>query len=1242
MPRSHGLSILTLGMDGRARNASQRKDGALQEWQRNATDTISRSLERPSEAGGISRSRSAVQTTIRTVTPEGERSKDTLEPGMMTHYDASMHTSPRSLPGGEKPSDRRQGLVFDTSFDDGDGNPNSHYMVPKTRPRTRTLDESARQRANLTTVSKSRHRIGSVHSAGSAGFSDPRPGLEIRSPTSTVSSGPTKDKKANAKRLTKRASSRPSSPLGAPSVDSLAVPVATNDANKILALMRSLCGRMRGAVEHKTAPLEPWIPGFCYIDEGRSALMYEGGDRGPFHQVIVPDLRGCQVRPVYSAEKQEKCLAILSPSSGIEIRIWPIASADFDYWLAAFLCWQQVRPQRTQLNLPRAEAQYAGDGRPNFMRRASSATPQGKDGTIIKVGRLNLWDKGPPVSPASVGRSSSSRDIRVTSHSWRKVSCTLQDNGEFRLLTENDVTVLSVIQLSQLSRCAIQQLDRSVLGEEYCIGIFPQYTSNSTTLSIIRPVYISLESRVLFEVWFVLLRAFSIPEIYGPEPITDISSEFASIPETHITPTTDMFRLEKSIKMRLIEAKINKILPKSDPTATRGGKQEVDPSIGDYYAEVIMDGEVRARTMTKYETRNPFWREDCEFYDLPASLPNISVIIKRIDAVVDAPSHGFRSSGSIHGPASFVETTCGYVDVRLERVERGKDTEAWWQVVNRHEEVIGEILLKIRHDELAVLLAKDYQPVSELLHKFIGGLTLQIAAFMPKNLRALSEILMNIFQVSGQASEWLMALVEDEIDGLAKETPVKRLRYSRRVPSNDTGDLNGDREQIVRDMGKSLTGEANLLFRGNSLLTQALDYHMRRVGKEYMEETLRDTVMEINALDPDCEVDPSRIMPGQDVNKNWNVLVSFTKKVWDNIAGSVNRCPPELRQILKYIRAVAEDRYGDFLRTAAYTSVSGFLFLRFFCPAILNPKLFDLLKDHPRPKAQRALTLIAKSLQALANLSSFGQKEEWMEPMNRFLASNRIAVKNFLDNICSLPAQRGPVPLPPSYSTPITILSRLPATSREGFPSLPYLIDHARNFAALVKLWLESTEHLEPISFEGDLAAFNDLCVGLAQRTDECLARASDAEEATERLSLQWEEIAENLEYASIHETIADLDTDPYAPPRTSQSDAAHPFPEFTASTTNSSGQATAPGSAGSEENGRERERQSFWEAKFGKDSRYQRPYETENVAQSPPSRGPSRNGKQHKSFLSGLRKKNTRDREREEDVGPKGEGNWV
>ena len=83
-------------------------------------------------------------------------------------------------------------------------------------------------------------------------------------------------------------------------------------------------------------------------------------------------------------------------------------------------------------------------------------------------------------------------------------------------------------------------------------------------------------------------------------------------------------------------------------------------------------------------------------------------------------------------------------------------------------------------------------------------------------------------------------------------------------------------------------------------------------------------------------------------------------------------------------------------------------------------------------------------------MSTFGAKEPWMEPMNRFLQSSRPEFKAFVDQICSVPSERPSQAVPASFATPIQILGRLPPTSREGFPSLPFLIDSAKSFDFLV------------------------------------------------------------------------------------------------------------------------------------------------------------------------------------------------
>ncbi|KAF7557196.1 hypothetical protein G7046_g6115 [Stylonectria norvegica] len=1095
-------------------------------------------LERSSASNLRSAFRSTLNNsgpgTIRAVTPEPiETPAASISDSHRSSRGLnSQQSSPRSIPGGPA---RRQGMVFNEVFGESyDSNESSpphqlRHTSGSMRPRTRTMDTSMLSQRSAPPTTE-RHRVGSVSSSGSL-----HPGDEGRAPPTTLEamgypsstsgresfSTALKDKKSSSRRLMKRQSSRPTSPLisPAPTVDSLPVPIPTDDANKVLLLMKTLCGRMRGEIEYQGENGGPWHSGVAYIEEEKGCLMFDSGQSGPFHIPLVSDLRGCRVLPVDYPDVEKECLELVCSQPPVEILICPLVADEFDLWLAALLCWQQLKPTGIKLTNGKPISPIT-PVRPELKRHGVSSDKP-KPTNIIKVGKVMLWDKGLAVSPRAIVKRPSTRDLRSPTTAWRRVSCILQDNGEFKLLTENDVSVLSVIELSQLSRCAVQQLDRTVLDEEYCIAIFPIYASASTHLSIFRPVYLALDSRIHFEVWFVLLRAFAVPDIYKLDDPT--TSQLLEIVDLEADYEGEVFRLEKTISIRVTEAKIrSKPISIESPIPERPLKSDPDALVGNYLAEVILDGEVRARSTTKTGTKNPFWREECEFTDLPPSTPLLSVVLKRVEGNLDSSSNLLQASVGLPKTGNLHEIVCGAVDIPLEQLGRGKDNEQWLQVLDERHQSLGSMLIKVTHEEHVVLLAREYAALSEVLHRFPASLTTQISAVLPGQLRRLSELFLNIFQVSGSASEWLMALVEDEIDGIGNQTSIKKYRFSSRLKSNESIDSASDRELIVRDMGKSLAGEANLLFRGNSLLTQSLEFHMRRLGKEYLEDILQDKIFEINEINPDCEVDPSKVPHGSDLDQHWSVLIQLTTEVWQCIASSANRLPPDLRHILKYIRAVAEDRYGDFLRTVTYTSVSGFLFLRFICPAILSPKLFNLLRDHPRPRAQRTFTLIAKALQKLANLSTFGKREEWMEPMNRFLNVQRQSIRDYIDQVCSIPADRSANLVPAGYSTPITILKRLSPTAKEGFPSLPYLIDDARNFAGLVKLWVDAKAMDDRKGeAEGELVVFNDLCVALQHRADACLAKVETFRATESAAYAATDDHSESLEQASIIESLS-------------------------------------------------------------------------------------------------------------------------
>ncbi len=84
---------------------------------------------------------------------------------------------------------------------------------------------------------------------------------------------------------------------------------------------------------------------------------------------------------------------------------------------------------------------------------------------------------------------------------------------------------------------------------------------------------------------------------------------------------------------------------------------------------------------------------------------------------------------------------------------------------------------------------------------------------------------------------------------------------------------------------------------------------------------------------------------------------------------------------------------------AKYTAVGAFIFLRFFCPAIVAPEVEGLVSTPPSKEMRRGLMLIAKVIQNLANNVLFGAKEPYMFPLIDFLTNNIYKVTTFLREI---------------------------------------------------------------------------------------------------------------------------------------------------------------------------------------------------------------------------------------------------
>lgn len=896
-------------------------------------------------------------TTIRTVTPDS--ASDTGHYSLSDTDNPGEGASPRSAlhPGGADVERHRDLTPYYAQEEEDDAQ--AELRNQRVRPRTTTLEDQRSEASTSSLSSKSRSRLASINTAGSQSRTSDEQATSIGYPS--VHSPQVSSHAASRPRLSKPPPGESPLPTGMyKDQTTFPSPLSNTDTTKILQLMKATCGRMYGILLFRTNPTAPWTSGYCAINVATGSLIYQAKGEPASAKTLIPDLRGCRVRTLFDSESQASYLSVSTFTLGIGIQLRPQIGESLDSWLAALLCWQPIRPKGVQNKMTKPQLVAIGGRRLADRRRNSEGTGH-KDAAIIKVGKMLLWNKhsASGARPISSRRVSTYRQQRALSSSWQKVSCTLQENGYFKLFTESDVTLVTCIQLPQLFRSAIQQLNPSVLDDEFCIAIYPQYAVHALSDSLTRPIYLASESRVLFEVWFVLLRAFTIPELYGPElPVGDDPAKTSRAVKPHAASTADMFRIERTLDVRITEAKMfrkKEEHPRSRKPSRSHSHPGVISAVNDYYTEVLLDGEIRAKSAVKYRTTTPFWREDFRFNDLPPVLSQVTVLLKTLNPTQKDWSliaHGSYNLNEGTDPTSVLndveisshDAIYGRVELQLDDLEPSVETEKWWPILDEYDQPVGEMLMKACMEETVILMSPEYEPISELLHAFTNGLTINMAQVMSSELNQLSETLLNIYQVSGRAVEWISALVEDEIDGLHKDSTMNRLRYTARIHSNESKESGQNREVLVRDAGRTATVEANLLFRGNSLLTKSLDMHMRRLGKEYLEETIGERIRDIDETDPECEVDPAKVARSDDLERNWRNLMSLTTAIWNAISGSASRCPAELRLIFRHIRACAEDRYGDFLRTVTYSSVSGFLFLRFFCPAILNPKLFGLLK----------------------------------------------------------------------------------------------------------------------------------------------------------------------------------------------------------------------------------------------------------------------------------------------------------
>lgn len=197
----------------------------------------------------------------------------------------------------------------------------------------------------------------------------------------------------------------------------------------------------------------------------------------------------------------------------------------------------------------------------------------------------------------------------------------------------------------------------------------------------------------------------------------------------------------------------------------------------------------------------------------------------------------------------------------------------------------------------------------------------------------------------------------------------------------------------------SETDTAATLFRGNTTATKLMTAFTRLTGRPYMLATLQSLMNEFMASNEGYEVDPLKAKEGDDTEANMRRLLDNCQRIMDAVYSTAPMIPTPFKSMMAHLRQECVKRFPD----SYHKSIAGFIFLRFFCPAILSPDSNGITTVPVSPDRRRPLVLLSKTIQNLANEVLFGQKEQFMLPANAFIEANKERIHQFFDEIATEP-----------------------------------------------------------------------------------------------------------------------------------------------------------------------------------------------------------------------------------------------
>ncbi|KAB7502503.1 Ras GTPase-activating protein 1 [Armadillidium nasatum] len=341
---------------------------------------------------------------------------------------------------------------------------------------------------------------------------------------------------------------------------------------------------------------------------------------------------------------------------------------------------------------------------------------------------------------------------------------------------------------------------------------------------------------------------------------------------------------------------------------------------------------------------DPVWDEEFILDDIPTDVVMVTVVV-----------YNMTKRGK--------DSEVAEVVIELDSLPNGEEVEEWHQLTGiTPVGDWGAIRLRYRYFHDLIMPCEEYNSLKELLLDPNLEAVQALADVSHRDRLPLATSLLRIFRNERREHDLLQRLTENEIE---KEH------------------------------------ETSTLFRAASLTTTLLDLYMKSTCTEFLNAAILDTIFRMLESKQSCELNPTKMDNPNDACANAELLLRVLDDITSSIFNSASACPMPLRYICGCLQRKVREKWPHdrFVRARV---VSGFIFLRLICPAILNPRQFHLLQEPPHPVASRSLIMIAKCLQNLANLIEFGGKEPYMEVVNPFILKNRERMINYLDMLSNV------------------------------------------------------------------------------------------------------------------------------------------------------------------------------------------------------------------------------------------------